>query len=97
MFHHVAVFRFHEGIPDDAVEALRQALDALPGEIPEIVRYRVGAALGLVDGSWDFAVLAEFADESGWRAYAQHPAHLAASERYVKPIVAEMARVQFEA
>lgn len=96
MFHHVAVFRFREGTSDAAIEALRAALDGLPDEIPGIARYRVGPALGLVEGSWDFAVVAEFADEAGWRSYAQHPAHLAVSDTYVKPIVAEMARVQFQ-
>jgi hypothetical protein len=95
MIRHCVTFRFHEGTSPDAVEALRAAPSALPAAIPEIDHYWCGPDLGLRDTNVDFAVVADFADETGFLAYARHPEHQAIIRDLVEPITAERHAVQF--
>jgi hypothetical protein len=92
---HCVVFRFVAGTDPAAIDALAEALRALPGQIPEIAAYWVGADLGLRDTNADSAVVADFADEAAFSTYSGHPAHVAVIRTHVEPIVAERNAVQF--
>jgi hypothetical protein len=92
---HVVCFRWTEGTTPEQVARLREMLAALPGVIPELRRYRFGADAGLAEGNHDFAVVADFDDHDGWRAYQGHPDHLRVID-HLQPMVVERARVQFE-
>jgi hypothetical protein len=96
MIHHVAMFRFEEGITAEQVEAATTALKELPLQIDVLVRYRCGADLNMMDGSWDFVVVADVADADDFATYRDHPAHRAVVTNFMAPIIAEGARVQFE-
>lgn len=95
MFHHVAMFRFKEGTTAEQVEAVDTALAALPDQIDVLLGYQFGPDAGVTEGSWDFVVIADLADASGYPVYKNHPAHVAAVDDVIAPIVAEAARVQF--
>lgn len=92
---HVVCFRFHPDTPEDRVLALAEGLRELPGLIPEIVDYHVGADLGLNPASWDFAVTADFAGPEDFATYRDHPEHQARIAAFVVPITAERVAVQF--
>lgn len=92
---HVVLFRWQPGTPPEAVAALGAALDAMVPLVPTIRSYRHGPDLGVGDGNWDYALVATFEDTDGFRAYRDHPAHVAVVEEHVRPILAEVARVQF--
>lgn len=96
MFRHVAVFRWVAGTTDRQVQALHHALGELPAAIPELRHYRSGTDIGLVDGNWHFAVVADFDDAAAWQAYALHPAHQQVVDEMIRPLVAERAAVQYE-
>ena len=93
MIRHVVVFSWKEGTSAARVAEFEADLRSLPGEIPEIRDYRFGPDAGLVDGNADFAVVADFDDEAGYRTYAAHPAHLPVLER-AKPIIDRRMAVQ---
>jgi hypothetical protein len=96
MLRHVAVFTW---IPEASVEqrqSLRDALGALPGEIPQIRAYTFGDDLGVTEGNAQFAVVADFEDQAAWRTYTDHPAHRRVITELVRPILASRAAVQFE-
>ncbi len=93
---HVVIFRFHEGTEPSAVDALAAGLRRLPGLIPQIATYVVGANLGLTEGSWDFALSARFASVADFETYRVHPEHQAVITDLVEPITAERRSVQFE-
>jgi hypothetical protein len=84
----------------DATEAQQLAmadeLRKLPAAVDTIRAYEVGPDAGVNPGNFDFAVVAEFDDADGYRAYRDHPAHRTVVEQYVNPIVARRAGVQFE-
>ncbi len=96
MIHHVAMFRFKEGTTTEQVEAATAALEALPAQIDVLVEYRCGFDLGVMDGTWDFVVVADVADTDDFVTYRDHPAHRAVVTDFMAPIIAEGARIQFE-
>ncbi|MCO5992266.1 Dabb family protein [Actinoallomurus rhizosphaericola] len=95
-FRHVVMFRWNENATDERKRDLEQRLSALPGAIPEIEAYQVGADAGLNPGNFDFAVVADFADRDAYVVYRDHPVHRAVIDEYVTPILAERAAVQYE-
>lgn len=96
MLRHVALFTWAPGATDAEIAAVTEGLTALPGQIPEIRDYRVGADLGLGEGNHDFAVVADFDSVAGFHAYRDHPAHRAVLETRIRPILAARAAVQYE-
>lgn len=96
MFRHVIQLRFRDGTSPEQRAALHTALADLPRQIPAIRRYHFGDDAHLVDGNWDFGLVAEFDSADGYLVYRNHPAHLAVIEHYIKPILKERAAVQFD-
>ena len=92
---HVVLFRWHEDTSPGDVEALHRALMQLPEVIPEIISYRGGVDLSLTEGTWDYALVADFASDSDYLTYANHPRHRAVIDDRVTPIVDEVVRVQY--
>ena len=91
-FRHVVLFRWKPGTTAAQLETLERALAALPQQIPEIASYRFGRDAAQVNGNFDFAIVADFADVQAWRRYVDHPAHVALVTERVRPLVAERAR-----
>ena len=95
---HAVLFRFTDEVTDDQIQALAAVLSTMPEETGAVDgdRYQHGPALGLNPGSWDYAVVAEFADANAYESYRDHPAHQSLIRELVTPITAERASVQFE-
>ena len=96
MFRHVVSFKWRDDMPAGQVAAITDALRALPPEIGSIRSYSCGPDLGLGEGRWDFALVADFDDAAGWKTYDEHPTHDRVRSEMIKPWVAERATVQFE-
>lgn len=92
---HVVCFRFQPDTAPDQVEALATGLRELPAIIPEIAAYAVGPNLGINEGTWDFAVVADFASAEDFLVYRDHPEHQARIQALVLPITAERVAVQY--
>jgi len=95
MVRHVALFRWQPETTAVQVAAVAAALATLPAAVGTIADYRFGADLHLVDDSWDFAVVADFADVDDWRIYRDHPAHLQVIAEQIRPLTAQRAAVQY--
>lgn len=96
MLRHVVLFRWLPDAKPEDVAALESGLRRMPDLVPEIRRYEMGPDVGLIDGAYDFALVAEFDDEEGYRAYADHRDHRELVTELVGPILDRMARVQYE-
>jgi hypothetical protein len=76
--------------------AVAQAQQAfLDLNCPGTLSYAIGDDLGLREGNWSFAIVADFTDAEAYRAYDQDPAHNQARAGLV-PLTEQIARVQFE-
>lgn len=92
---HVVLFRWKETVDPDHVEAATRALAALPDLIPEIDADPFGPNLRINPGTFDFAVVAEFATEADYLVYRDHPDHKAFIAAYTADFVSERAAIQF--
>jgi len=97
MIRHIVMFRWSDQrtVADDLLRALGAALDALPGQIPEILSYQHGPDLGLAETNLDYAVTGTFADEASLAVYREHPAHLQMIADHITGRVGERVAVQF--
>jgi hypothetical protein len=62
---------------------------------PGTLSYTIGSDVGLRDGNWEFAIVADFADAEAYRNYDLDAAHNQARAR-LAPHADEYARAQFE-
>ncbi|SIO87273.1 Dabb family protein [Nocardiopsis sp. JB363] len=92
---HIALFRWQDGTTPEQVARVEEALGALPGVISALDAYAFGPDLGIGPGTFDFAVVADVADESAFVAYRDHPEHQAALS-VIGPLLADRAAVQFQ-
>ncbi len=96
MIQHVVLLTFIPEATDEQVAAVTDGLRALPGLIPEIVRYAVGTDLGLAPDTASFGIVAEFETQADYETYRDHPAHRQVITDHVGPIRAGRAAIQFE-
>ena len=82
---------------DEDVAAIIAALRSLPEMVPEIRSYSVGRDAGLAEGNFDIALVADFDDQAGYKAYAQNPDHLAVIAARIRPFLAGRSAVQYAA
>jgi len=87
--------RWKEGTSDAQKQAVREGLAALPAAIPEIRRYQFGDDAAIVEGNFEFAVVADFDNASDFRTYAAHDAHQKLIAECIRPILRDRAAVQY--
>ena len=96
MIRHIAMFTFKPDAPATTAQSLEEGLFSLAQTITEIAAYTYGADLGLRDGNYDFAVVADFENDEDFNTYANHPDHQAFIQDRVAPILEKRVSVQFE-
>ncbi len=94
---HISLLTFRDDTTGDQLDAIIAALRGLPGQIPEIRSYVVGADLGLAEGNASLAIVADFDDAAGYEAYRDHPAHQAVAAELIVPVLAGRAAIQHDA
>ncbi|MBB6172927.1 hypothetical protein HNR23_002987 [Nocardiopsis mwathae] len=90
---HIALFRWTDGVTPDQVEAVVDGLSRLPSRIPELRDYTFGSDLGVSEGTYDFAVVADLADEKALDVYRDHPDHQEVLA-LIRPLLADRASAQ---
>ncbi len=96
MFRHVVLFKWAEGHGADHVKAVGAALDELPRRVPVIRGYHHGPDAGINDGTFDFAIVAEFDSAEDYLVYRDHPDHQAFIRDHIVGKVADRSAVQFD-
>ncbi|WP_219472272.1 Dabb family protein [Nonomuraea rhizosphaerae] len=97
MIRHVVMFIWTEEATDEQKAAVVTELRKLPGAIPEISSYTVGADAGINEGNYEFAVVADFDTVDDYLVYRDHPQHQKVIAEHIRPIVASRAALQFNA
>ena len=83
-------------------EHRRRVIEACKGliDIPGVQEVTVGTAIPstrpVVDSSYDVAMVVRFRDEKAMRDYDQHPIHVNAIEKTLKPLVARFVVYDFQ-
>ena len=81
MINHVVLIKFKPDVKDTDIDALEKSLDDLPNKIVEIQTYEFGRDLLHAKRSYDFALVALFANLEAVKRYQEHPAHLKALQK----------------
>ncbi|HEY2550854.1 MAG TPA: Dabb family protein [Streptosporangiaceae bacterium] len=95
MIRHVVLFRWTAQATEEQKKNAADQLSTLPPLMSGLRAYHFGPDAGLVEGNFDFAVVADFDDEESYLAYRSHPAHLAVIDQAITPIRAGRAGIQF--
>ncbi|WP_046495372.1 Dabb family protein [Streptomyces odonnellii] len=95
MLRHVVLMKWHDKLDDEQAERLRRALDDLGKQCPDVRAFSHGPDTGVRPGGHDYALVADFDNAEGWRAYSAHPAHDVVRD-ILRHLVASQAVVQFE-
>ncbi len=95
MLRHIVLLKWVEGVTDEQEAAVSAALDTLPPAIASIRSYTHGPDLALDEGRYDYAIVADFDDADGWRAYDVDALHNEVRATVIRPLIATRATVQF--
>jgi Stress responsive A/B Barrel Domain len=96
MIRHVVTFRWKPETTADDIAAVEAGLRELPAAISEIQHYTFGRDLGINDGNFEFAVVADFASTDDYLVYRDDPQHRGLIEERIRPHVAERVAIQFD-
>ena len=96
MIRHTVVFQWNGDATQEQKQQVATEVAKLPSMVPSIRAFASGPDVGLNQGNFDFAVSADFDDEAGYLAYRDDPGHREIVRRFVLPLAAQRAAVQFE-
>lgn len=91
------MLKWNDDVDASHIEATGAALDAMVARLPEVTEYRHGADLGLADGNYDYAIVAEFASVDDYAIYRDDPEHQRVLADYIRDHVRARAAVQYDA
>jgi hypothetical protein len=96
MFRHSVLFAWkQEATEEQRAEAIAQ-IASLPTLLPTVRAFASGPDVRVNDDNYDFAVTVDFDDAAGYLAYRDDPRHREIVSKYISPITAERAAVQYE-
>lgn len=73
---HVVLFQFQPGTTDSQIDDYERDLIEYVAGLDGVMSYRIGRDAGLNPNTYDFSIVAEFADEADFRAYFDGDRHL---------------------
>lgn len=95
MINHIVLLKFKAGVDEVDIEELERMLDDLPNKIVEIHTYEFGRDLVHSARSYDFAIVALFANLDTLERYQTHPQHLPIMKK-IQEICESVNTVDFE-
>lgn len=96
MVKNIVLLTWNEGVSQQQIDAVTVGFCALSDEIPEIVSYTFGPDAGISIGNADYALVAEFRNESDLKAYVVRRSHQAFPKDIASPILASFSSAQFD-
>ena len=99
MIRHVVMWKLQAeagGQSKDAnAQAVRAALMALPGKIPQIAELDVGINISTSERAWDVVLVSSFNSQTDLETYSAHPAHQE-MVKLIRAVSAETRVVDYE-
>lgn len=99
MVKHVIIWNLKEGFSDEEKITIKQNakqnLEALAGKIDGLIDIKIQTEF-LSTSTGDMMLDSTFSDFDALKAYAVHPLHQEAANRYVRPFTASRSCVDFE-
>ncbi len=96
MLRHIVMFTWVDDVDDSLIDTITEQLDRHVAVLPSVSAYRHGRDVGLQDGNFDYAIVADFATVSDYETYRDHPDHQRVIADHITACVAQRAAVQYE-
>jgi Stress responsive A/B Barrel Domain len=96
MIRHVVLLAWIPDATDVQKQRVAAELNALPPLMTGLRAFRSGPDAKIVEGNFDYAIVADFDDAESYLAYRHHPAHRAVITETIDPIVRERVAVQYQ-
>jgi hypothetical protein len=96
MIRHVVLFVWTPEATDKQKHQVAEELGALPPLLTGLRSFHAGPDAGIIEGNFDFAVVADFEDAESYLAYRNHPAHRAVVDEVISPITKERVAIQYQ-
>ncbi len=96
MIRHVVLLSWTEDMTDEMEQKFADELLALAPTLRGARSYHAGPDAGLVDGNFDFVVVADFDDADSYLAYRDNAVHRDIISRYSGPYSKARAALQYE-
>jgi len=96
MIRHVVLFSWTAEATAAQRQRVADELRTLPPLMNGLSSYEIGPDAGIIEGNFDFAVVAEFDTRESYLAYREHPAHQAVIKQFIRPITGARASVQYQ-
>jgi hypothetical protein len=96
MIRHVVLFAWIPEATDKQKHQVAEDLGALPPLLMGLRSFHAGPDAGIIEGNFDFAVVADFEDRESYLAYRNHPAHRAVVDQVINPITKDRVAVQYQ-
>ncbi|MDY7099955.1 MAG: Dabb family protein [Actinomycetota bacterium] len=97
MIRHCVLFRWAPDATEEARSSVFDGLAALAARLDGVFeRYTFGPDAGLNDGTWDVAIVADFADRAAYETYRDDAGHRELIAETIRPAISERAAVQLE-
>jgi hypothetical protein len=96
MIRHVVLFAWIPEATDKQKHQVAEELGALPPLLTGLRSFHAGPDAGIIEGNFDFAVVADFEDTESYLAYRNHPAHRAVVDQVISPITKDRVAVQYQ-
>lgn len=83
MVRHIVLFKLKKTLDEaarlDVGRRFKEAIEALPAEIPQIIAIQVGLNVNPSE-DWDIALVSDFQNLEDVAAYSKHPSHVRAAQ-----------------
>lgn len=96
MIRHVVLFTWDNEMTDEMEKQFAAELTALAPRMSGLRSYHAGSDAGLLEGNFDFAVVADFDDADSYLAYRGNAEHQDIIRRFSGPHTRTRASVQYE-
>jgi hypothetical protein len=94
MVRHIVLIKWKPETNAEQIQAFADGFASLRESISVVRGMYYGPDLGLMDGTFDYAMVADFDSAEDWHTYRDHPDHIAFAQRFGH-LGADTARVQF--
>jgi hypothetical protein len=96
MIRHVVLFTWDDEMTPEMEQQLADELAALRPKLAGLRSFQAGPDAGLIEGNFDFAVVADFDDAESYLAYRANDEHQEIIARLSRPHTRSRASVQYE-
>lgn len=71
------MFKFKEGTSSVQIQNIKEQIDAMPSQIPQIKSFETGTNISQSPKAFDLILVSEFESITALEEYQVHPSHLA--------------------